>query len=325
MSVGPSVPAPPLGPTDSGQQTRVEYHQALRAAPGAWRGVLALLVFLAVAFLLLVLAVLPVANLIDAATGASAPQDPADGTLTMTPGLMLANNLMLASLVPVSMLVQWAVFGVRPRWMSSVEGGFRWRWSGRLALVVVPVWIVYVGLVQLLQPVDGIRLDGTAVAMVTIVLLTSPLQSAGEEYGFRGLVQRSTGSWLRDPTAAFVLSTAFTALPFALIHLSGDPWSIAAYLAAGIAMSLMVRFSGGLEASVLVHAVNNVLVLLPVMLAGEADSILDRGNGTGGPIMLLAVAMMLAVPFLVRWMARRHGVTVTAPLPPVRTGNARSR
>ena len=221
------------------------------------------------------------------------------------------------------MLLQWAIFGVRPRWMSSVEGRFRWRWFGRLAVVIVPVLAVNVGVIQLLRPTDDIRLDGTAIAMVVIVLLTTPLQSAGEEYGFRGLVQRSAGSWFRNPSAAFVVSTVLTSVPFALSHLSGDPWSAAYYLVSGIALSLMVRFSGGLEASVLVHAVGNTFLLLPTVLTGQADTLLDRSNGTGGPFMLFPIAMVLAVLFLVRWLAQRHAITTVAPLPPARTKNGR--
>lgn len=319
----PETPTPTHRSIENLRQSQVPYHQALRVVPGVWRSILAVVSFAVTGFLLLLVAVIPIANLIDVATGVTA-QDFAAGNITMTPGLMLANNLMITALIPASMLLQWAIFGVRPRWLSSVEGRFRWRWLGRLAIVIVPVLAVYVGIIQLLRPIDGVRLDGTATAMIAIVLLTTPLQSAGEEYGFRGLVQRSTGSWLRDPNAAFVLSTALTSVPFALIHLSRDPWLTGYYLVTGIALSLMVRFSGGLEASVLVHAVNNTFLILPTMLAGQAETLLDRSNGTGGPIVLLSIATMLAVSFLVRWLAYRYVIKATAPLPPARTENARS-
>ena len=57
-----------------------------------------------------------------------------------------------------------------------------------------------------LDPSGEIRVDGEVVTYLAIVLLTTPLQSAGEEYGFRGLVQRSAGSWFRSTRVALVVA-----------------------------------------------------------------------------------------------------------------------
>lgn len=59
----------------------------------------------------------------------------------------------------------------------------------------------------------------------------------------------------------------------------------------GEGSKLMARFSGGLEASLLIHAVNNTLLLLPMMLAGQLASLTDRTNGTSGPFILFPIAM----------------------------------
>lgn len=53
--------------------------------------------------------------------------------VSVTPVSLLALNLSLAAQAPIAMVAQWLLFGVRPRWMSSLEGRFRWRWLGRLA------------------------------------------------------------------------------------------------------------------------------------------------------------------------------------------------
>ncbi|MCS5718000.1 CPBP family intramembrane metalloprotease [Herbiconiux sp. CPCC 205763] len=295
----------------------VTYDHALHVAPAWWRGVLAILCLVAAYFVTSFL-FSAVAVLIDLATGQYTMDELARGSLTLTPALMLANNLALASLWPIAMLLQWAFFGVRPRWLSSVVGRFRWRWLGRLATVIVPVWIVYVGVSLLLGPIDPIDLSGSVIAMVLIVLFTTPLQSAGEEFGARGLIQRSVGSWFGSPIAAFVVGTIVSGALFATAHAAADPWLIAYYFVFGASASFAARGTGGLEAPVLVHATNNVLLLVPTALMGQTDQVFERGDGTGGPIMLLPMALCVAAAVFSTWWGRRAGVTTTAPYPPSR-------
>lgn len=295
--------------------TPTTYGQALRGVTGWWRGALAI-VGLVAAFVV-VGGILSVATIaLDVALGNTTWEALARGELSFTPLVMLGNNLGLAALIPLSMLLQWALFGVRPRFLSSVSGGFRWRWFGRLALVIVPVWAVYIGISLALDPVGGFQVDGTVIAMLAVVLLTTPLQSAGEEYGARGLIQRATESWFQNSIVAFIVGTLISGAFFAAAHVAGDIWLIAYYLVFALGMSLAARWSGGLEAPVLVHMVNNVLLFIPTALAGATDDAFERDAGAGGPFMLLPMAICLAVPFFVRWWARRAGVAVTAALPP---------
>lgn len=312
----PTEPLPRASRYTAPDEHLAEYHQALRVAPEVWRGLLVVLLFVGAVFV-----AIRVAFMADTATGGGQ-------ATALTPGGLLAYNLLVAAFIPIAMFLQWAMFKVRPGWLSSVTGRFRWRWMGRLAGVIVPVWLVFVGLIYLLRPAGPLQLDGTTLALAAVVILTTPLQAAAEEYAFRGLLQRSAGSWVRGSNAAFVLSTAITAVPFALLHQSGDPWAVAYYVVSGVGLSLAVRYSGGLEASVLMHAVNNVLFLLLPVLTGKADDLLDRssgaGNGIGGPVLLIPTALMLAVPFLIRTLARRHGVAVRAALPPTLLRKARS-
>lgn len=310
---------PASGPVDAAvpQRQLATYDHALRAAPAWWRGALALLL-LVVGFLILSIALGGIALIIDVATGAYSLDDVANGLMTLTPVTMLANNLSLAALIPVSMLIQWAVFGVRPRWLSSVEGRFRWRWFGRLSLIIVPVWIVYVGASVLLSPLEPVVFDGTMLAMLAVVILTTPLQSAGEEYGARGLIQRSVGSWFARPVTAFVVGTVVSGAVFASVHFAGDPWLIAYYFVFGASMSFAARGTGGLEAPVLIHATNNVLLLVPTALMSQTDQVFERGEGAGGPFMLIPMALCVAAAVVTTWWGRRNGVTATAPLPPSR-------
>jgi membrane protease YdiL (CAAX protease family) len=300
---------------------RATYDHALRVAPAWWRGALAI-VLLAVVFLVISLALGVAAVAVDLLTGAYSLDDLSSGAITLTPWSMLANNLALAAMWPVAVLLQWWLFGVRPRWMSSVEGRFRWRWLGRLALVIVPLWAVYVGISFLLSPLDAVVIDGTVVAMLAVVLLTTPLQSAGEEFGTRGLIQRSAGSWFANPTVAFVVGTIVSGAVFAAAHLAGDPWLIAYYFVFGASLSITARGTGGLEAPVLIHVTNNVLLLVPTALMSQTDQVFQREAGTGGPFMLLPMAMCVLGAVVSTWWARRNHVVTSAPLPPTRVAPA---
>lgn len=296
--------------------TPASYDHALHGVRGWWRGVLAI-VSLVAGFLLLSLVLGGIAIGVEYARGAISEDALMTGQI-FTPGVMLANNLSLALLLPIAMLLQWAYFGVRPRWLSSVTGGFRWRWFGRFALIIVPVWVVYVGVSFLLDPLGGIQLDGTAVAMLLVVLFTTPFQAAGEEYGARGLIQRAAGSWFRGATPAFLVGTLISGAFFTVAHGAGDIWLIVYYFVFAASMSLTARFTGGLEAPVLVHVVNNMLLLVPVALSGQTDEVFQREAGVGSAAMLIPMALCLAVPFVARWWAKRSRLQTIAGLPPTR-------
>jgi uncharacterized protein len=320
----PSLPAdmPPPSPPALGVPRR--YGHALAGIPGAkWRGILALLSFV-VAFLLLSATIGSIGLIIDVGTGVITPEQLGTGAIPLTPWVLLFTNVSLALAIPVAMLLQWAFFGVRPRFLSSVEGRFRWRWAGRLALVVLPVWALYVLALFLLEPAGEFRLDAKTIALLAIVLLTTPLQAAGEEYGMRGLVQRSVGAWFSAPRAAFIVGTIISGVLFCSAHFAGDPWLIAYYFAFGVAMSVAAWATGGIEAPIVIHAINNVCIFLPAALLGGLDQGIDRSAGTGGPIMLVPMAMVFIGAGIAVWWGRRSKVVVEA-VPPVTARSARNQ
>ncbi len=292
------------------------YDHALHGIrPGVWRGVLAIAAFLVLFFgVSTVLGGL--ALLADVASGAITPEQLESGAVPITPLTLLATNLALAVMIPIAMGLQWAFFGVRPRWIWSVAGRLRWGWLGRLALVIVPLWALYVAGAFAVAPEGGFAVDATALAVVAVVVLTTPLQAAGEEVGLRGLVQRSVGSWFARGRTAFLVSTLVSAILFGLAHFAADPWLIAYYVLFGVAMSVAAHATGGLEAPILIHAVNNLLLLLVAAFAGQLDEGIDRGAGTGGPFMLVPIAVVLIGALLASWWARRNAVAVTGPTPP---------
>src|SRR5699024_7141918 len=259
------------------------YHHFLRTPRHRWWKALLLVVGVLVAYGVLSVATTLVAMVVDVVSGRNR-DILSGGSLEMTPALFLGTNVGLALMVPACLLLQWAVYGQRPRWLSSVEGGFRWGLLGRCALVLVPIYVVYIGGTTLLTgwPTGPIRPE--AVAFVVITLLTTPLQSAGEEYAVRGLLTRAIAAWLPPRFVAFVVASLLSAGVFAAGHPNLTPWRLVAYLVIALGFSVLVWRTGGLEAAVLGHALNNVLVIVPTALWGDMTAALLGVEAEAGPL-----------------------------------------
>jgi membrane protease YdiL (CAAX protease family) len=309
-AASPTVPSWPLSTLPA---AGAEYHHFLRTPKARWwQGLLLILTFV-VLYLTLTLVLSVAAIAFDVATGRLDAGSLTQGrvALTVTPALLLATNLAPALMIPASLMLQWGFFGQRPRWMHSVQGAFRWRLLARAAVFIVPLWAVYVVAVTLAFPPAGNgRFTSESVALLVVILLTTPLQAAGEEYGARGLLTRAAGSWAADPRLALLLGTVLSATVFTVAHGAGDPWLIVYYFVFAVSLSIVTWRTGGLELAVLIHGVNNVfLFVLSVSLGADMSQAFNRQNGVGGPSMLVAMAMMVLVAALVWVWAARQGVT----------------
>lgn len=279
-------------------RSSASYVHALRDRPQLWRTVAAVAAGLAALLVVVLVAVVPIGIALDRLLGVT-PFDPAVPTLTA--GFWLAGNLLLALLIPVSGLLQWAIYRERSRWLSSVAGRFRWRVLARAAVFVVPLSVVYAIAVQVVMPSGAIDPTATTIALAVAALITVPLQSAGEEYLFRGLLFRAIGARFHRAAVATAVATASTALLFSAIHGSTDGWAFAYYALAGVCFAVMTQTTGGVEVAVLVHATNNTLLLIPIILAGGLGTV----SVTTGPVLLLPMAVMVLVTVLVRTLAPR--------------------
>ncbi|MET1007558.1 MAG: CPBP family intramembrane glutamic endopeptidase, partial [Propionibacteriaceae bacterium] len=315
---GPAQGYGPLGPPpwrDPLPEAGTEYHRFLRTPRNAWwKGVVAILGFV-IGYLIINAVVGVGAIAFDMFTGRSTWESFTSGAIEFTPALFLATNIGNALCIPLAMLFQWWIWGQQKRWLHSVAGVFRWRLLGRSAAIVVPLWLVYMGVSAVAFPqASGItgpsNFTGESVALLVIMLLTTPLQAAGEEYGARGLIMRAAGSWVASPVPGLIIATIVPSLVFMAAHGAGDPWLNVYYFLFGAAMSLLVWRTGGLEAAVVVHAVNNMMAFGIVILAGQEIN-LDRSAGTGGAFMLVPMAVLLIVALLLSLLARRWKVQRT--------------
>jgi hypothetical protein len=254
----------------------------------------------AVLLLVLVVSVVSVVWMLAGGLDLEALEDPA--TLA-SPGMLLANNLLLASLIPAAVLAIWAGHGWRPRWVASVTGGIRWRWLLVASGVALAVQLVATAVLFALGGMpEG---EGEQVLLLlAIVFLTTPLQAAGEEYLFRGWLAQTLGSWFRSALVAALVPAIIGGLLFAAAHGGQNLWLFLDRLAFGLVASYLTWRTGGLEAAIGAHAVNNVVVFVPVVLSGTlADSLLV--SEASWQLVALDVVVMLVITGLVVLMARR--------------------
>ncbi|GAA3580073.1 CPBP family intramembrane metalloprotease [Microlunatus spumicola] len=299
-------PPPVLALRDPMPVEPVAYPQMLRT-PRATRGRGVLMIVCFVLSYLLVSTVLQGAAIgWDVYRGRVAVDDLMQMRLSLTPALLVAVNLSNAACIPLSMVLQRAFFGQRGRWLHSVTGRFRWGLLGRGALVVLPFWAAYLAITLYYAPETVKTPSGTYVALLVIVVLTTPFQAAGEEYGARGLITRGAGSWFASPRTALLVGTVLSGGVFTLAHGAGDPWLIGFYFAFAVVLSLVTWRSGGLELAVLLHTANNLVAFGSlVLLQQDTSTVFDRGAGSAGPSVLLpAVILLLSTAALWLWASR---------------------
>jgi membrane protease YdiL (CAAX protease family) len=296
------------------------YQQMLRGPQYRWwKPLLCLVLVLLLTLILMVLAIVPV---IVAGLVSGAP-DLVEYTVNETTNIANLGpigfayfNLTLIMLIPASGLSIWLVHGIRPGFLSSVAGGIRWRWLLRCIAVILPLWAIYVGLGVIVTPITS-RPDHW-VALLIIAVLMTPLQAAGEEYFFRGWIMQNVGAWFSRPMVGLVVSLAVSAAAFSTAHMSPDPWVLGTIACLAVASGLAAWWTGGLEAGIVMHAVNNMLTLSVVVIFGGWSQAFVRSDTTGTPVMLLlALVVNGSALALILWQAKRAGLQ-RYYLPPAR-------
>lgn len=154
-------------------------------------------------------------------------------------------------------------------------------------------------------PWIDLGVSGTTVALLVVIVLTTPLAAVSEELMFRGAVMPAVASWVRPERIALALGVTVSSLAFATTHLATDPWLFAYHVFLGLATAVMAIRSRGLEAPIAFHVGNNTFTaLLNALLADGGDFSVARTSGAGGPHLLIPALFVLTLVVVV-W--RREG------------------
>lgn len=222
--------------------------------------------------------------------------------------------LSLALLAPWSMLIQRWLYGVPGASLHSTTSRFRFDLLGRSLLVLGPPWLALVVLGSLVAPgAESPWSQTDLILMILATLLLTPLQTAGEEYGVRGLLLRVVGSWTRGARAGLVAGVLVTSVLFTAVHGATDVYIIVWYLVLGTGLALITWRTGGLEIAIVLHAVlNTATLVVAVALRVDLGSALqDRSAGTGSPYLLVMAAAAVVITAVVWWSTRRTGPALT--------------
>lgn len=314
---GPVVPAYPHAESEP-------YHRILRTwTYRPWRVLVGVLLTLALGLLVAPLLMLLLVSLGVELLGIGSAADLLEGLglgTAFSPPALLVINLSLAALIPITWLTVRYLHNLRPRWLGSVRPGLRWSLMARCFGVALLATLLAVALSSVLLPEDitpvgggGARQSiGTTTAYLVIIAVTSPLQSAGEEYFFRGYLLQAFGALVRAPWFTLVC----TSLLFAVAHGSQNLPLFVDRFAFGLVAGGLVLYTGGLEAGIAMHIVNNVVVLALAAASGALPQALGTSEASWS-LVVFDLGQFAIYAGMVVWMCRRARPGSRTPGPPV--------
>lgn len=229
---------------------------------------------------------------------------------TFTPLKFLAVNLSIGAAGVLAVVLLAALARVPWRSLVSSPRSMDRGRLGRYLLAAAVLVAAGIGVVALVAPESPgwttFGVTGTTVTILVLVLLTTPIQAAGEELMFRATMLPAAASWVRAARPALAVGLVVSSLGFAAVHGSTDPWLFGYYVVISLATGTMAVLSGGIEAPVAFHVANNVLftAVNTLMAGGEAFAI-DRSTDTGDPSLLILAAVNVAMVVLVGIRERR--------------------
>lgn len=309
---------------DAGSSAQpLRYDELQRLGPrGGWRP-LAGIVSLAVLYVVMQFVLVQAMALIWSARGVGADTisdrlsgDPA------TPGFLAVVNLSWAVAIPLTWLVARAFHVMPSGLLASVVGRLRWRWFVT-CLVLAFVALTLTLVVSAALPDQGagtVEMEGgslnawssTTRDFLLVIVLLTPLQAAGEEYVFRGYLAQSLGGLASrfGSRASAIVAVAVPAVLFALAHGAGQDIPIFFdRFAFGVVAGVLVLVTGGLEAGIAMHVLNNFLAFGLALAFGDMTTSLQPTDGSWWAIPV-TLTQSVSYLLLVGWAARRERVAV---------------
>ena len=195
-------------------------------------------------------------------------------------------NLVLATAIPITWLLTRALHGLRPGWLASVAGRIRWRFLvacvglsvvALVATVVVSAFVPQQGGTEIGHRAQRLHPHHTRLPARGAV----PHAAAGGRGGVR--VPRLPPAGVRRPLRQPGGRGGLSALLFALAHGLGQSWPVFVdRLAFGLVAGVLVIVTGGLEAGIAMHVLNNFLAFGLALAFSDMASTL---NPTGGVVV----------------------------------------
>lgn len=213
---------------------------------------------------------------------------------------------------PVVLAARWAM---RPRPLGliwSVTGRIRWRYLMLTLALAAAVYVLIQVAVTVIAVVLGVDAGQPAVfepqpwwwLSLILMLLIVPIQCTAEELVFRGYLAQTLGRWLRHPLWAILLPAPL----FMLGHMY-DIWGQLSVGFMAVVAGWLTWRTGGLEAAVSLHVVNNLVATVFVLFMPFDPEAAAESVGLFGFAVSAGMQVLFAV--LAVLIARRRGLAVT--------------
>jgi membrane protease YdiL (CAAX protease family) len=230
-----------------------------------------------------------------------------------TPAGLAFLNVALATFIPLAMVGERLLHGINPRWLASVRPRLRWRYL-LACLGISIIALIATLIVGSIVPTTDSDVSSTANPFTTttfqyllVIVFLTPFQAAGEEYLFRGYLTQAFGGLFHRAWVAVLVP----AILFGLAHgLGQSPPVFFDRFAFGLVAGILVIRTGGLEAGIAMHVLNNFLANGLALTFGDMATTL---NPTGSdwwniPVTLTQSLVYLGLAVL---LARRMGLATT--------------
>ena len=278
---GPGVRPPPYAAHPHAVDQ--PFHHLQRTPRWRWWRPLVGLGLLALLWLVANLLLFGLASVGTSVTGIEAAAFTADESGNTGPLALLLGNLGLAVLIPAAALAVLVAHRERPGWLSSVAGRLRWALLWRFTLLAAATTVIGYGTLLVVPDVPGEPAQvlqtpdpGLLIALLAVMVVSTPLQAAAEEYAFRGYLLQAVAGWIPWSRVALWVAGALSATLFALAHGTQDPGLFASRLFFGLVATWTVARTGGLEAAIALHTVNNLIVGAAAISAGALSETLGE-------------------------------------------------
>lgn len=268
-------------------------------AQPAWRPILAVLSVTGAWFIFGGFVIGILSAVVDIAAGRGTLDDLIDGRPWMSPVMFASNNIAQASLILWACAASALIMRTHPVWLWSLSQRFN------LRAVVTPLAVSLFGYgiyhvwrqLTLNHPFAN---DPEFALYALVAIATVPLQCAGEELAFRGLLPRAIATVLKGDLLARLVAVVLSSAAFVLIHGASNVYLNSYYFLFGIAMAIVATKTGGLAAPIAIHTSNNLLANIHAFYWGGQDQLFERGEGMANvsimiPIMATLTLVCIAV------------------------------
>jgi uncharacterized protein len=236
-------------------------------------------------------------------------------------GPMLTRVILILNHAPMFLIpsIVWAMIYYKKQWTSYLNLRFRPTWIYVLAgiaflMVAYPLvaktseWNQSVDLPGWMESMENqtaeilkkILTMNTVGALLMNILVIAIIPGIGEEFVFRGIIQKEFQSYLKNPYVAIIISSII----FSALHLQFEGFLPRFVL--GMILGLLYYWTGNIWVNIAVHAFNNGLqVLLTYFYPSMADQDLESAVPVKWYVLIVSLGFTIALGY---WFVQQHQV-----------------